>query len=431
MLNLQACLSILKKRCSLFIVVFLSGMTSPGYSLTIEQAWQASKAFDPSYKKAQIDSQIGETQVRSSRSALLPELNANASSNWNDQGNNSNGYSISLKQTIWDSSQWAGLDASQASFVSAQLEERQAHSELAAKLISAYFDLGKAQGDLRLAQQKLAEGQKMLKITEQRYAAGAIMATQVEDMRANHVDEQALILQSRSNVQTLQAALTALINQVPDSINEIRTTSLKQPIMLVNSEKQWLILAHNNSPQLLAALQALKASQYQHQQAKAGYYPSVEGSLSYSDNEQRDSDDLSAGINLHIPLDLNGATRASVDRASLLVYQARQDVRLVEISIRQTIHSNFKQIKLDWQRVIMAQQQVASRETALQSKQAVYDAGLVDATDIITAHDNLFSSKNNLQALLYQYWRHRVSLLKSAGKLDDHTIKLISAALAS
>jgi len=411
--------------------VLLMAITAPSYAISIEQAWEASKAYDPSYLKAQIDTKISETNIRTSRSNLLPGLSANANSDWNDSGDNTNGYSVSLSQTIWDSSKWSSLEASEASFVSSQLKERQAHNDLAEKLITAYLDLAKAQGDLRLAQQKLDEGQKLLNTIEQRYAAGAVMATEVEDIHANHVNEQALILKARSDIDTQQAALIALINQAPDSVDEISITSLKQPAMLVNSENEWLALARNNSPELLAAKQTLKASQYQYDQAKAGYYPTIEGSLKYSDNDRRNSDDLSAGLTLTIPIDLNGATRANVDRSSLAVSQIKQDIRIVEINIKQTIQSRFNQVRLDWQRVEMAQQQIASRERALKSKQVVYDAGLVDATDVITAHNNLFSSKNNLQALLYQYWQHRVSLLHSVGKLNDDTIKQVSRALES
>ncbi|WP_084605531.1 TolC family protein [Psychromonas aquimarina] len=421
----------ISRRALVFLPAALLSLPPPGYAVTIEQAWEAAKAFDPDYQKAQINTRISETDIRSSRSGLMPGLSAGAESSWNDNGDNTNGYSLSLSQTIWDSSKWAGLDASQASFVSAQLSEQQAHNELAEKLITAYLDLAKAHGDLRLAQQKLDEGQKMLRITEQRYAAGVLMVTDVEDMRANHVDEQALILQKRSEIDTLQAALTALINQKPGFIDEISTTALQQPKMLVNSGEEWLALARNNSPQLLAAQQALKASQYQYQQSKAGYYPTVQGSINYSDDDRRANDDLSAGLTLTIPLDLNGATRASVDRSSLLVFQAKQDVRIVEINIKQTIDSRYNQVLLDWQRVEMALQQVKSRERALKSKKTVYNAGLADVTDIITAHNNLFSSKNSLQALLYQYWQDRVSLLKAAGQLDDDTVKQISRALQS
>ncbi|WP_019613856.1 TolC family protein [Psychromonas ossibalaenae] len=422
---------VISRRTLVFLPAALLTLAPSVYALTIEQAWQAAKIFDPEYQKAQTNTRISETEIRSSRSGLLPGLSAGATSSWNDNGDNSNGYSLSLNQTLWDSSKWAGLDASQASFVSAQLTEQQAHNNLAQKLITAYLDLAKAHGDLRLAQQKLDEGQKMLRITEQRYAAGVLMVTDVEDMRANHVDEQALILQKRSEIDTLQAALTALINQVPDDIDEISTTELKQPLLQVNSEEEWLELARSSSPELLAAQQSLKASRFQYQQAKAGYYPSVQGSINYSDDDRRANDDLSAGLTLTVPLDLNGATRASVDRSSLLVYQAKQDVRIVEINIKQTIDSRYSQVLLDWQRVEMAQQQVKSRERALKSKKRVYNAGLADVTDIISAHNNLFSSKNILQALLYQYWQDRVSLLKAAGQLNDNTVEQISRALQS
>ena len=159
------------------LMTFCGAVTFSAHAITIEQAWQAAKAFDPTYSQAQIQSQISETEVRSTKSALLPSFSLSADTSWDDDGNNTKGYGATLNQTIWDSANWAQLDQSQASYVASQLKVKTAHNELAATLLYAYLDLASAQGDLQLAEQKFVEGAKLLKITEQRYKAGKIRST--------------------------------------------------------------------------------------------------------------------------------------------------------------------------------------------------------------------------------------------------------------
>ncbi|ELR67925.1 Type I secretion outer membrane protein, TolC precursor [Photobacterium marinum] len=401
------------------------------HAMTIEQAWKAAKAYDPDYQKAQIGEKIGETNVRSSRSDLLPDLTLSANSNWYEHNDNTTGYSVTLNQVLWDSSKWSKLDASEALAMEARLKVQQAHNELAEKLITAYLNLAQAQGDFRLAQQKLVEGEKQLNIIEQNFRAGKSMSTELEDAKANQVDIDAELLAKQSLVEERKAGLAALISSFPEQVDEISTSDLNKPQMAVQSQDEWLTLAKNNSPELLAAKQKLKSVEFGQEQAESGYYPTVTGQVSYSDNDRSSQHDLNAGITLSLPIDLNGSTKANVDLSKLEVMQAKQDVRSVEIRISEQIQTRFNQIDFDWQRVEMAQQQVNSRERALKSKQAVYNAGLATADDVIDAHNRLYDSKNSLQSLLYQYWLHRVALLKSVGQLNDDTIKHISRALQS
>ncbi|KXO07222.1 Type I secretion outer membrane protein, TolC precursor [Moritella sp. JT01] len=408
----------------------MASFSPSSFALTIEDAWNAAKYYDPIYQQSQLDEQIGETEVRSSRSALLPSADITASSQWNDGSSNTNSYSLGFTQTIWDSSKWAALDQSQAQFLTSKLKFKQSHNELAERLINAYLALAQSQGDLRLAQQKFDEGTKMLHITDLRYKAGKIHSTELEDMRANHVDERADILASQSKVADKKAVLIALINIPPHVVYEIDTTNLTPPKLIVNSETAWLKLANDNSPELLVAKQNVRVAEFGKDQAKAGYYPTVVGSVGYGGSYNTDGN-VNAGLTLTVPLDLNGSTSANVDRAKLRVLRAKEEVRAVQIRIKSTISNRYTQLSVDWERVEIAQHQVESRQRLLKSKQIIYDAGMAEASDVIDAHNRLFSSKNALQSLFYQYWQHRISLLKSVGKLDDNTISMISRALQS
>lgn len=421
-----------KHHLSYFGCALLAATLSfPSYAISIEQAWKQAKQSDPDYEKAKIGVQIGETGVASSRSSLLPSLSATASANWNENSDNTNNYGATLSQTIWDSSLWSDLDEAQANYLRTELELSQAHNELAQKLLATYLDVASAQGDLLLATNKLEEGNKLLKIIEKRYQAGKVKSIDVEEIRATLVTDKAGILSAQAQLEEKRAELGALINQMPERVDQIRTDNLIQPPMLVESQEQWLKLAKDSSPELLVAAQKVKASEFARQSAKGGYYPTVKGNLGYSDDDKYSNGEFNAGLTLSVPIDLNGATRAKVDEASLNILSAKQDLRRVEIDIQKRIVQQFTQVDINWNQVLMANEVVASRAKVLSSKEKLYDAGLLEASEVIDAHNNLFDAKNSLQNNLYNYWRQRVGLLQTAGKLDDNTMALISQAFHS
>ncbi|AIU67320.1 TolC family protein [Vibrio coralliilyticus] len=421
-----------KHHLSYFGCALLAATLSfPSYAISIEQAWKQAKQSDPDYEKAKIGVQIGETGVASSRSSLLPSLSATASANWNEDSDNTNTYGATLSQTIWDSSLWSDLDEAQANYLRTELELSQAHNELAQKLLATYLDVASAQGDLLLAKNKLEEGNKLLKIIEKRYQAGKVKSIDVEEIRATLVTDKAGILSAQAKLEEKRAELGALINQMPEHVDQIRTDNLIQPPMLVESQEQWLKLAKDSSPELLVAAQKVKASEFARQSAKGGYYPTVKGNLGYSDDDKYSNGEFNAGLTLSVPIDLNGATRAKVDEASLNILSAKQDLRRVEIDIQKRIVQQFTQVDINWNQVLMANEVVESRAKVLSSKEKLYDAGLLEASEVIDAHNNLFDAKNSLQNNLYNYWRQRVGLLQTAGKLDDNTMALISQAFHS
>ncbi|EHU9453925.1 TolC family protein [Vibrio vulnificus] len=413
------------------LAVLAATLSLPSHAISIEQAWQQAKQNDPNYEKAKIGVQLGQAGVDSSRSALLPDLSASASLNWSESADSSNSYGATLSQTIWDSSLWSSLDQAKANYLKSELELSQAHNELAQKLLSAYLDLASAQGDLVLAQTKLDEGNKLLQIIEKRYQAGKVKSVDVEEMRATQVSEQATILSAQADLEVKRAELAALINQVPDSVDQIRTDTLIQPPMLVTSQAQWLKLAKDSSPELLVAAQMVKASEFAKQSAKGGYYPTLRGSVGYSDGDQRSNGEFNAGLTLSVPIDLNGSVRSKVDEASLNILSAKQEMRRVEINIQKRVIQQFTQVEINWNQVLIANELVASRGNVLASKEKLYDAGLLEVSDVISAHNSLFEAKHSLQTNLYNYWRQRIALLQTAGKLDDDIMALISRAFHS
>ncbi|CAM3737037.1 TolC family protein [Vibrio aquimaris] len=410
---------------SLFLAITSSASC---FSLTIDQAWQLAKKHDPDYEMAQIDLQIGETDVSVNRSALLPSLDAKASSNWNQDSDNTNSYNVGLSQTIWDSSLWSNLDQAQANYLKTELELAKARDDLAQKVLAAYLNVASAQSQLLLAEKKFAEGHKLLKIIEKRYRAGRVTSVDVEEIKATQIAEKSSILEAKANLNSQMAQLAALVNQTPEHVEQIKTDSLVEPKMLVKSESQWLKLSMDKSPELLAAVQSVKSSEFARQSARGGYYPTVSGNLGYSDDDTNSDGEFNAGLTLNLPIDLNGSTKAKVEAASLNVLKAKQYKRKIEIDIEKRIRQQYNQVSIDWERVLMASSLVDSNARVLKSKQTLYDAGKSEASDVIDAHNRLYEAKVGLETNLYNYWQERIDLLHTSGQLDDGTILTISQA---
>lgn len=420
------------KGCWLSVALIAVGVNAqPTYAMTIEQAWQAAKKFDPSYQKSQLDEQISETTVLSVKGELFPSLTTGANATWSEHGKYSNSYDVTFEQTLWDSSKWANLDQSQATYLAAQLSVAQAYNALAEKVITAYLELAQAQSNLDLAKQKRLESKKIYDITQKNYQAGKIRLSEVEETKANYIDAQSIVLASQSELQQKKSGLMLLTNESPTVVDEIAADALVKPELAMNDQQRWVELAKNSSPELLVAKQKVTAAEFGREKAQAGYYPTLSGKLTYSDGSERRNDNLSAGLNVRLPLDLNGSTRAQVDKASLEILSAKQDVIQVEVRLKTQVEQDFQQLNMDWQRVEIAQQQILTQQTVLKAKELEFSAGLSQASDVIRAHNLLFDKKNKLRSQLYQYWKRRVSLLKTVGQLDDSVIKQLSMALHS
>ncbi|WP_318399597.1 TolC family protein [Photobacterium leiognathi] len=401
------------------------------FALTIDQAWTAAKQTSPDYRIKQLEESKSQYGVSLSKSALLPSLQGSASSGWNKDRGSSNGYNISLTQSIWNSQNWSALDQSQVDVVIAKIAITKAKNTLAEELIQAYFALAQAQRSLTIAEQQHKDSQQLLSLTEQRYKAGLIMSTGIDDAKAQVISTETTVLQRQSDLVEKQSALAIVINQIPDRVNEIDSQNLHQPALALNDEKAWLNKAKDNSPELLTEIQNVKRQQLAVDRAQAGYYPTVNGSVGYSNNFDNNSEGMSASLGVSVPIDLNGAIKTKVSQSKLELQIAKQRLRKVELNLENNVKTRFNQLALDWKRVEMGVEKVKFDEKALKTKEILFDSGADGTTvlDIINVQDKVYRSKEDLQQLLYQYWLNRIELLKLTGQLNDQTITQISQAL--
>ncbi|AUI88208.1 hypothetical protein BS333_17795 [Vibrio azureus] len=411
-----------------FLVIMMVSLSTSSFALSLEEAWKGAEVTDPSYQKSLLGVKRGEVVVQQYQSNLLPNVQVSASENWSESGGDSNRYGISLSQNIWDSNLWSELDHAKAQYLQSKLELVQAQNNLALKVIQAYLDVASAQSSLELAKTKLRDGKKLHEIIKARFLAGKIKSVDVEESNATLLASQNNVLTAEADLIIKHTELSSLMNQDFEKVNLIRTNIDKPPAMMVEKQEAWLKLAKDNSPELLVAIQKVKASKIAKESAESGYYPKVTGNLGYNDSALQDHGELNAGVSLNLPLDLNGSMAARVDEASLNLLIAKQSLREVEINIKKRVMQAYSQVGLNWSQVLVAYELVKSREKVLNSKNTLYKAGRLELSDVINAHDRFYEAKNSLQINLNRYWRERVNLLNTVGKLDEQAIQLLTMA---
>ncbi len=426
---------------SLSMATFLSvTYANSASAMTLNQAWQATKKNDPSYQSAMLDEQASALGVQAQKSELMPSLSASVGYTWQKQwqdgesaSGHSNAYQIGLSQTLWDSQKWDRLSTAQSQWLSSQLARSASDNALAQKLCLAYMAVGQAKSNLALAEKQYAQGNKLLSITQRRYDAGQLMSTALTAMKANVWSEKSQILSANAALISAQTQLSALVGTTSMSVQPVSISPLNSPPSLSRTGvDEWWIWAKNHSPALLNAAQQIKTAETQWQTSKAGYLPTITGNVGYGGSFRAGtSRGLNAGINVNVPLDLNGATRTQVDLAQVGVEQAKNHYRSVSLSIKQTVTNQVQEVALDWQRVELEKHVVDSQKQALHSQEVIYRAGMGSATDVIQAHNALYSGQNQLLSLVYQYWGDRVTLLSATGQLTDAEMARLSKALSA
>ena len=392
-------------------------------ALDIAEAWALVQKSNPELQQADIQRQINDLDVQANRRAYWPNASASFGSSWNDQSQEvSSSFGASITQSLWDSNLHYQLAQAKEDAVAAKLDEQKTISRLAMETGNAYLALAKAHDALTLAQQKFSDGNRLLEITNQRYLAGKIQRIEVTEMQSNQLDEQASILSATADIEQRKLDLERLTGQPADQVLTVRDDLADEPAGLPLADEDWLRRAQQHNGDLLSANAQLRSEQIKRQQAKAGYWPTLSSSVSYSREDFSGSGNISASVSLSVPIDLNGKQRLAVAERNFQVLNAQQQVREKRLQLKKDIKVLLSQFRLQWQRIAITHQQLAMRQQTLQLKQTLYNAGLSDATDLIEAHNSVFAISNELKSQLYEYWTLRLNLLYTAGYHAEYLI---------
>jgi len=348
------------------------------------------------------------------------------------------GYDVSLSQTLFNLSAWFGWRAGKETSLQAEATLSAAQQDLIVRVVQSYFGVLRAQDNLRasLAQERAFERQ--LEQTRQRFEVGLIAITDVYEAEAARDLAQVTRIVDENNVAVAKENLSVLTGQPPGELYVLGAEFDPRPPE-PSDRSAWVDFALENNNQLAAARFAEEAARQNATSLKMGHAPTVTATYRYQDTETTgsirqdpeslfnfdpDSDQTNETwqIRFDVPLFAGGSISANRRRAAEQFNAARESrINLTRNTVTQA-RSLHMTVMSDVSRVKARKQAIISTQSALDATQAGYEVGTRNIVDVLNAQDRLFAAQRDYANSRYDFVINSLRLKEVAGTLSPEDI---------
>jgi outer membrane protein len=266
----------------------------------------------------------------------------------------------------------------------------------------------------------------------ERFKAGLIARTDVTESLAQYQNAVANRIAGDIARTSAQEALAAILGQPVDTLSPLRD-DIRYQAPYPADMNQWVALARQRNPQVEAARHAYTAALRNRDVQDAGRLPKLDfvGNATWSKQglaSQRSSDgkDLSAGVELSVPLYTGGQVGLSVRQASYQADAARNQIDAAERQVVAQARSSFLNLQADRSRLEARQDAVKSGETVAEASQVGYELGVRNIVDVLLAQRNAFAARRDYVNSRYDYVINVIRLRAAAGQLTANDLTEIN-----
>ncbi len=348
------------------------------------------------------------------------------------------GYDVTLSQTLFDLSAWFGWKAGKETSQQAEANLSAAQQDLIVRVVQAYFGVLRAQDNLRASQAQERAFERQLEQTRQRFEVGLIAITDVYEAEAARDLAQVTRIVDENNVAVARENLSVLTGQAPGKLfvlGEEFDPKTPEP----GNRAAWVDFAMLNNYRLAAARYAEEAARQNATSLRMGHVPTVTASYRYQDSEttgdirqNTESDFIfppnseqtneTWQIRFDLPLSSGGAISANRRRAAEQFNAARESrINLTRNTVTQA-RSLHMTVVSDVSRVMARKQSIVSSQSALDATQAGYEVGTRNIVDVLNAQNMLFAAQRDYANSRYDFIINSLRLKEVAGTLSPEDI---------
>ncbi len=348
------------------------------------------------------------------------------------------GYDVSLSQTLFDLSAWFSWRAGKETTQQARATLSAAQQDLIVRVVQSYFGVLRAQDNLRASQAQERAFERQLEQTRQRFEVGLIAITDVYEAEAARDLAQVTRIVDENNVAVAKENLSVLTGQTPGSLYVLGESFNPRPPEPAD-RSEWVDFALENNNQLAAARFAEEAARQNATAFKMGHAPKVTASYRYQDTEttgtivqdrnspflfdpDSEQNNETWQIRLDVPLFAGGAISANRRRAAEQFNTARESrINLTRTTVTQA-RSLHMTVMSDVSRVMARKQSIVSSQSALDATQAGYEVGTRNIVDVLNAQNKLFGAQRDYANSRYDFVINSLRLKEVAGTLSPEDI---------
>jgi outer membrane protein TolC len=328
---------------------------------------------------------------------------------------------VNLDAMIFDAAYFVALRAARAARTYAQLELVDRQRQVRQQVRDVYLPVLLLQSNLSQLEKNLTNLEELFQETQQIYEAG--FAEQLD------VDRLALSL---ANLRTerdaldrqYQNALRALKYTINYPAGQELTIADDMEVMLAvdNQEMLTSTINYNRRPEINLLDKAIELNDYNIQNFKTRYLPSLRGFAGYQ--YQYQGNDFKngfwaptgfVGITLNVPIYDGGFKRSQIDRATI----SRQQVQVQRSTVQRLIDLEVENARATY---LSAQERLKDREANLALAQRIYDTtqvkyreGVGSSLEVNQAEQALYTSQTNRLQAIYDVLQAKIALEEALG----------------
>ena len=381
-------------------------------------------------QKSRLQLQAASEDVRSSKGALLPTLNASTSHSlgyrpWQDVGvaTVTNGqvntkvdktyyngnYGLNAQWTVWNGNKnhnnlrLARLSEQQAE-LSVQEQANTIQERIAQLFVQCLYlheAIGVSQASLETSQKNEDRGKEMVEV-------GKMSKADLAQLTAQRAADEYSVVEAQSQLANYKLQLKQLLELTADQDFDIAIppTTDDEALAAIPALQDVYEKALATRPEIDSRKLAIESSNVSLAIAKAGWMPTVSlsGGFTTSTNsltnngwgsQMKTNTNMSAGLSLSVPIFDGWQTRSSVNKARISQQQAQLDFMDQQKTLYQTIEGY-------WLDATTNQQKFRAANTAVESEQQSYDLlnekfslGLTNIIELLQGKDKLLSAQQN------------------------------------
>ncbi|NOH29749.1 outer membrane channel protein TolC [Vibrio mediterranei] len=414
---------------------------------TLTEIYDLAKQNDPQLLKASAQRDSAFEAINSTRSALLPQIDLTAGYAYQDSDRHTTDgsttdLSLGLSQSIYDRSSWIALTISEKSAREADARYASTQQQVIYNVAEAYFNVLRAEDDLRFIQAEKQAVAKQLMQTEQRFDVGIAPITDVQDARAQHDSVLAQEIQAKNNVENEYEELRAITGQQASNLAVLDTARFSTSLPSKNAD-QLVAQATNENLDLLANRIQKDVAKEQISLAQSGHLPTISLTSDYSYTKnynepndpvtgaQMDDDEnlFNLGISIDLPVYSGGRITSEAKQAEYQFVSASQDLESTFREVQKDVRAINNNIRSSIGSIQAYKQSVISAESALTATQEGFNVGTRTIVDVLESTQNVYQANKNLSDARYQYILSQVQLKQAIGTLSEQDIVDINAGL--
>lgn len=422
-------------------VMLALGVQAQVQATDLVEVYHAAQGQDAVFASARASQQAGQTKLTQGRALLLPSVNLNANTTYNDvtapygaKKYNSHGYGVSVVQPLFREQSWALYQQSDLQVTLSEAQFKLVEQDVILRAAQTYFDVLMAQDTLQLTvAQKMAIGQQ-LQQAKRNFEVGTATITDTYEAQARFDLVVAQEIAAENNLEIKRRALQQLTNAEMQNLNALGEGFKLESPNPVGVQK-WVADAQQGNYQIAMANAAYEVADVEVSKNRGGHLPTLDAVGNYSNNTGcsftgcGDTKSTSVGIQLNMPLFQGGATQSKWNEAAANREKAKQDLESARRNVELQTSQAYLGVASGIAQVQALQQALKSSESLLQASKLGQEVGVRTSLDVLNAQQQMFSTRRDLYQAQYNYLMSHLRLKAAVGSLAEADLVRVNQAL--